>query len=77
MLHTQFMNKDCSLWSPRAQQTPTLRAVPVAGGRGVVGLTYGTMFSALGTYGLSQTQHSHNIQQADTVGDDIIADGES
>ena len=35
------------------------------------------MFSALGTYGLSRTQHYHNIQQADTVGDDIIADGES
>ena len=43
----------------------------------VVGLTYETMFSALGTYGFSRTQHSHNIQQADTVGDDIIADGES
>ena len=36
------------------------------------GLTYETMFSALGTYGLSRTQHYHNIQQADTVGDDII-----
>ena len=42
----------------------------------VVRLTYETMLSALGTYGLSWTQHSHNIQQADIVGDDIIADGE-
>ena len=30
----------------------------------VVGLTYETMFSTLSTYGLSRTQHSHNIQQA-------------
>ena len=43
----------------------------------VVELTYEMMFSALGTYGLSRTQHFHNIQQADTVGDDIIADGKS
>ena len=43
----------------------------------VVGLTHKTMFSALSTYGLSWTQHSDNIQQADTVGNDIIADGES
>ena len=33
----------------------------------VVRLTYETMLSALGTYGLSRTQHSHNIQQADSL----------
>ena len=37
----------------RAPSRPTLSAVPVFA---VVGLTYETMFSALGTYGLSRTQ---------------------
>ena len=78
MLHTQF-DKDCSLivhFGHRAPSRPTLSG---PGGRGSVGLTYETMFSTLSTYGLSRTQHSHNIQQAapSRVGDDSIADGES